>query len=62
SGDFLASVDSCGNLRIWDPQSGQALHILKDNDKPLYGLSLTANGQTILTSGLDGVIRVWGIR
>lgn len=61
-GSLLSSVDSCGQLSLWNPQQEIALLSLKENDNPLYGLLWAANDKSLLTAGLDGILRVWGIQ
>lgn len=59
--ELLASGGADGTVRLWNPETGQAIHVLRGHDGWVQTLcALRSDGHDLLASaGGDGVIRVW---
>ena len=61
SGKLLATADSDGTVRLWDPDTGRAV------GKPLhatarhgvYGVAFSPDGKLLASAGGDGTVRLW---
>ena len=57
-GESRFSALGPGNIIVWDARSGWQIHNLKVNAAVAGG---SATGSTVLSGGLDGLIRVWNL-
>lgn len=59
--EFLASGGADGTVRLWNPETGQAIHVLRGHRGWVRSLcAVSSDGSDLLaSSGGDGVIRVW---
>ncbi|MFF1692046.1 WD40 repeat domain-containing protein [Streptomyces sp. NPDC058257] len=59
--ELLASGGADGTVRLWNPETGQAIHILRGHDGWVQALcTVRSDGRDLLASaGSDGIIRVW---
>src|SRR5262245_4842994 len=61
-GSWLASAADDGTVRIWDPETGKQLHLLrhakKGEQKYVFHVGVMSNGRT-LVSGSRAGLRVW---
>jgi len=49
-------------LRLWEAATGKALGQLVGHGAPLTGLQYTTDGSLLLSTGLDGAVRLWAIQ
>ena len=57
-GRFLAASDQQGRVHLWDPQTGENLHILEAADEAISCIDLTADGSR-LAVGSGHTVSVW---
>jgi WD40 repeat protein/transcriptional regulator with XRE-family HTH domain len=61
SGKLLASADSDGTVRLWDPATGRAvgapLHATARHG--VYGVAFSPDGKLLASAGGDGTVRLW---
>ncbi|GAB3005499.1 hypothetical protein GCM10023080_083920 [Streptomyces pseudoechinosporeus] len=59
--ELLASGGADGTVRLWNPETGQAIHVLRGHDGWVQALCALHSGDRALlaSAGGDGVIRVW---
>jgi WD40 repeat protein len=50
------------NLRVWDLQNGDRVHVLKGHKGPINSLVLTPNGQAVLSASADRTLRLWSLQ
>jgi WD40 repeat protein len=58
-GSWLASAGADGTIRIWDPATGAAKHLLADHSGSVQHLAVAADGSWLASAGADGTIRIW---
>ncbi|CAI0447471.1 unnamed protein product [Linum tenue] len=61
-GQTICSGHVDGNLRLWDIQSGRLLSEVAAHSSAITSLSLSRNGNTILSSGRDNQHNIFDIR
>ncbi|KAL3512649.1 hypothetical protein ACH5RR_025366 [Cinchona calisaya] len=61
-GQTICSGHADGNLRLWDIQTGKLLSEVAAHSLPVTSLSLSRNGNVILTSGRDNVHNLFDMR
>ena len=61
SGKLLATADSDGTVRLWDPDTGRAvgapLHATARHG--VYGVAFSPDGKLLASAGGDGTVRLW---
>jgi WD40 repeat protein/DNA-binding SARP family transcriptional activator len=60
-GARLATGDHEGNVKIWEPSSGDALAVLGSHDAPVSALDFSPDGSHLVSAGTDGIVRVWAL-
>ncbi len=59
-GRLVASSDRGGDLRVWDPNTGQ--HILVIDQYPMtHSRGFSADGRRVVATRMDGTVRVWDL-
>jgi WD40 repeat protein len=48
-----------GGGEIWDVATGEHRYALQGHDGPIQGMRFNADGTLIVTTGLDGTVRIW---
>jgi WD40 repeat protein len=61
SPDDTLIVAACenGTVKLWDAQQRTLLYSLEGHTKAVWSAYLTKNNKKIISSGLDGAIRIW---
>lgn len=59
----LASVAkrSTWPLRVWDLKNGKCLHVLKEHDDVIVGISITRDGRMAISGSEDNTLRLWDL-
>jgi len=60
-GARLATGDHEGNVKIWEPSSGDAVAVLGSHDAPVSAVDFSPDGSRLVSAGTDGVVRVWAL-
>ena len=60
-GKVLATSGGGGNVKFWDPETGNLVRTLSDaHEGDIYGLAFTPDGQYLVTCGVkDGHVKLW---
>jgi len=58
-GRWLASAGGDGTVRIWDPVTGTAGHLLTGHTDPVVALAVAPDGRWLASAGGDGTVRIW---
>ena len=56
---LLATGDTRGTLRLWDPATGGAVRVLGRHRGAVYSVRFSPDGSTLATADSDGVVRLW---
>jgi WD40 repeat protein len=46
-------------VAIWNPADYRPPHVWPAHDGPVLGVAFTPDGQTLLTGGADGLVKLW---
>jgi WD40 repeat protein len=57
--DTQTKKEVATELKLWDPETQKVLQTLKGHDKPVLGMSFTADGSKLLSVGSDGTAKWW---
>jgi eukaryotic-like serine/threonine-protein kinase len=60
-GDTLASCGNDGTVRLWDPESGRLLRVLRGHDGDVNYVTFSPDGSKLGTGGDDGAVRLWDL-
>jgi WD40 repeat protein len=58
-GRRLAAADSTGMAVVWDAATGEPLSTLRAPPAPMILIQIRADGITIDTASMDGIVRTW---
>jgi WD40 repeat protein len=61
AGDMAATVLSCDQCVLWEPEAGRATAILGDRRKHVSCAAFSPDGATLLTGGDDGHVDLWEV-
>jgi WD domain, G-beta repeat len=69
-GQLLASADGNGTVRLWNPETGQAIRTIRaDTTGPntgpntgVEGVAFSPDGQLLASAGADSAVRLWNPR
>jgi WD40 repeat protein/tRNA A-37 threonylcarbamoyl transferase component Bud32 len=56
---YLASGDEAGNIVLWNFADGKKARTFSGHQRPVKRLRFTPDGRLLISSGMDGTIRVW---
>jgi WD40 repeat protein len=60
-GRLIASGDSEGQIRLWDPATGKTVAILHEHAGQVAALAFTADSRMLASGGHDGMIKLWSV-
>ncbi len=52
----------CAPMQVWDLRKGNATMTLKGHSDTITGMSLSPDGNHLLTNAMDNTLRVWDMR
>jgi len=55
----LATSATDGTARLWNPQTGKKMHVLRGHESAVTGIALTPDGKQVVTCSADTTVRVW---
>lgn len=58
-GRFLASPSSDHTVRIWDTETGRAIHVLTGHAGTVYCVAWSPDGRLLASGSADTTIRIW---
>jgi WD40 repeat protein len=61
-GQFLASGDQAGVVRIWDFNRGELLQTLNGHTEPVSAIVFTPDSQTLVSGSYDTTIKLWNVQ
>ena len=56
---FVACGDEEGRTVIWDVSSKEVMQVLPSHQGAVLGVDVSPSSDAMVTSGLDGTIKVW---
>ena len=56
---LIASGSADLSVRIWDFDSGNCLHVLKNHSDWVTGLCFNCDGKQLISCSLDRTIKIW---
>jgi len=60
-GQTIASIDSIGNVKLWN-LDGELIQQLPGHNDAVYGLSFSPDGKTLATVSADKQIKLWNLK
>jgi WD40 repeat protein len=60
-GSRAISASENGALRVWDPDSGKELHVLRNHERRVTAVAVFADGSRAISASEDGTLRVWDL-
>lgn len=60
-GNLLAAALEDNSVHIWDLETHEELTSLTGHDKSITDLQFTPDGKLLISTSLDGTIRLWGV-
>jgi WD40 repeat protein len=61
-GDRIVAVTRNETIRLWDPKRGTSETVAQGSEKMVRSMSLSPDGKTLATCGLEGVVKLWAIK
>jgi len=58
-GSRLATATEDGTVRVWDPESGEELVVLRGHDAVVGSVAFSPDGARLASVAADGLVRVW---
>ncbi len=58
-GRTIVSASDDGNLRLWDPSSGQTLHIMETHTHGVLSCAFSPDGKIIACTTFEGLLLLW---
>ncbi|MEZ4705572.1 MAG: BTAD domain-containing putative transcriptional regulator [Caldilineaceae bacterium] len=63
-GSASGCLASCGedwSVRLWNADSGAALHTLQGHKQMVSSIDMRFDGQVVVTGGMDGIVKLWDV-
>eukprot|EP01027_Heterolobosea_sp_BB2_P009061 GEZU01013406.1.p1 GENE.GEZU01013406.1~~GEZU01013406.1.p1 ORF type:complete len:568 (+),score=81.26 GEZU01013406.1:190-1893(+) len=61
SGNFIASGSSDNTVRLWNSQTGGALHVLEGHSSRVWDITTTKTGNLLASASGDSSVKIWDI-
>ncbi|MBF0541378.1 MAG: caspase family protein [Nitrospirae bacterium] len=61
-GYFGGNIDTRGNIRIYDIETGKIINVLKSHKSSIYDLSVSSDGRYLVSGSADKMVKVWDIQ
>jgi WD40 repeat protein len=58
---LLATCSADGTVRLWNPNTGQALKVLTGDTDWVYAVAISPDGKLVAAGGYAGEVRVWKV-
>jgi serine/threonine protein kinase/WD40 repeat protein len=59
AGERLATANGDGTVRLWNPENGQDVGVLRGHQGAVNDVAYRPDGAYLATAGADGTLRVW---
>jgi WD40 repeat protein len=46
---------------VWDLETGRELRVLEGHSSPVYGVTVTADGRSVVSASWDRTLKVWDL-
>jgi len=61
TGHLLLGSYAENTVKIWNANTGECLRILEGHTNRVWAITLTPDGQTLISGGEDGTLRLWDV-
>jgi photosystem II stability/assembly factor-like uncharacterized protein len=60
-GSTLASASSDATVRLWDPATGETLHVLRGHTSTVWRVEFSPDGKMLASASWDGTVKLWDV-
>jgi WD40 repeat protein/DNA-binding SARP family transcriptional activator len=61
-GTRVATGSANGTATLWNPSTGQAVHVLRAHPGGVFATRFSADGKRLVTLGADRAVRIWDVQ